>query len=408
MLWLHDPLNGRTPTEAICFSCGKSKHYLPSTLGKQRNSPPPDSPTHHGCFFCARAASGRKRSTPPEAWEARATLAGVEFVNGPPERANGPTRLRCRKRRCRYEWTTTATVLVRDPPAGCPKCAGQVVAPEEWLSRAAAQNVAYREGSPPDATTPWPALCLDGECGYEWDVIPWHLNERGCPECGRAKRLDPRHLTPAQHPARARRYGSEWVAIPVPSRRRKFQARCMECGHVRPVRPSNLYSGQAGCANCGTHGFDRSSPAFVYLLHLAADESPTGQTVAKVGVYNEGNARVALHERRRWTVVAQWLVPTGAEAESVETDVIEHWVAAGATFCQKVDVPRGDGFTESVWVDGDASLLVTAFVLIAVTVRTIAQSGPDAQDAARVLSRLGGVYDARFAMAASASLVDRS
>ena len=70
----------------------------------------------------------------------------------------------------------------------------------------------------------------------------------------------------------------------------------------------------------------------------------------KVGVRNESSTRVALHEKRGWVRIEEWAVPTGAIAEEIEGAVITWWAELGGTRCEREEVPRSDGYTESVWI----------------------------------------------------------
>lgn len=67
----------------------------------------------------------------------------------------------------------------------------------------------------------------------------------------------------------------------------------------------------------------------------------------KVGVAN-GRGRLDRHRKRGWTVMGTWKCSTGSEALACEGAVLAYWEEAGAVACEPDEVPRGDGFTESV------------------------------------------------------------
>jgi hypothetical protein len=70
----------------------------------------------------------------------------------------------------------------------------------------------------------------------------------------------------------------------------------------------------------------------------------------KVGVSGEGRARLDVHRRRGWGVVNVWALPTGRDAVDLEDAVVGWWQDQSPVFCERYDVPAGDGFTESVHV----------------------------------------------------------
>lgn len=70
----------------------------------------------------------------------------------------------------------------------------------------------------------------------------------------------------------------------------------------------------------------------------------------KVGVTAEHGVRLERHRGRGWEVVKTWPLDDGQAALDLETAVLGWWRGRGALFCERGEVPAGDGFTECVHV----------------------------------------------------------
>ncbi len=99
------------------------------------------------------------------------------------------------------------------------------LSPIEWCERAAIAGIEW-VAIPKTATTPTPARCL--ECGYEWALLPNHLN-RGtrCPKCVNVSRRIPH----AEWDRRAKAAGISIVTYPKNTMTDKIRIRCLTCDY---------------------------------------------------------------------------------------------------------------------------------------------------------------------------------
>ena len=121
------------------------------------------------------------------------------------------------------------------------------ISQDEWDARASTVGIEWL-GPVDTAIAKVPARCLT--CGYEWDAVPNRVQGgRGCPECGRKRSADAKRK-PQEHWDRvAAQAGIVWQA-PVAGALAPARARCLTCGHVWDVLPSNVQRG-SGCPTCG-------------------------------------------------------------------------------------------------------------------------------------------------------------
>jgi predicted Zn-ribbon and HTH transcriptional regulator len=384
--WLADPENSKAPTAAECLTCGHQFTPAPSNVNQGS-----------GCPRCARQRTGGGHPVvTPEEWARRAAAIGIEWVCVTPTRSTSRTPVRCLT--CGHEWDVWPGALTKG--AGCPVCARNApVGQSEWDRRAAVVGVEWLApvGGKDDKR---PARCL--MCGYEWQPRPGVIGRGGgCPVCRKAKASQSRRVTPEEWDRRAARLGLEWKTsptnnferrpagcltcghewspipatvasgsgcpvcsgnavagggwaaraaevgiewlIPPPSARGHAPARCLTCGHEWSVAAMSVARG-SGCPVCAVYGIDPSRPGRVYLI-VIPDEG-----LMKVGVQNtDGKSdRLAIHQRRGWSVVGSWDVPTAADALAVETAVLREWRQRGARFATSEEVPAGDGFSETI------------------------------------------------------------
>src|SRR5271167_616965 len=107
------------------------------------------------------------------------------------------------------------------------------------------------------------------------------------------------------------------------------------------VAPDKVQGGQ-GCPQCAVYGFDPADPSVVYLIALA------DRGIIKIGVMNAGGDRINKHRSRGWALVDQWTTDDGHKALDLERAVKTWWRDQGAVFCERGEVPVGDGYTECV------------------------------------------------------------
>ena len=308
LAWVAPVKSILTPTAARCLTCGHRWTPWPSGVSQG-----------HGCPRCAG------RIVTQDEWDARAAAVSIVW-EAPVTHALVNTPARCLK--CGHRWNAPPNHVQQG--RGCPACLR--VPQAEWDRRAKERGLAWEA---PGVTSDdrAPARCLT--CGYRWSVTPAKVAEgRGCPRC--AGRI----VTQAEWDARARIVGIEWEQ-PVENANHPSPARCLTCGHRWLPWPTNVSRGQ-GCPQCHGPGFDSQAPGRLYLLTLPE------LGLLKIGVTGELGIRLDRHRSRGWQVAGVWRFDDGRSALDAETAVLKWWQAQGAAFCDRHEVPGGDGWTECV------------------------------------------------------------
>lgn len=115
-----------------------------------------------------------------------------------------------------------------------------------------------------------------------------HLAGNGCPECGNLKIAKKLAMSHREHTETIAKINPHVEALEeITNVRKKVLFRCKVCGHVWPVRPTDLKLGK-GCPECAERGFRNSLKSCVYLL-VDDVELPT---CIKIGVTNDFNRRL--------------------------------------------------------------------------------------------------------------------
>ena len=384
LVWLENVPTTSTKTRARCLTCEHVWEAHPNAV--RRGS---------GCPVCGIVRRGITRRKPQRDWDADAAAAGLVW-EGPVATSTTKTPARCLT--CGYRWNALPGEVHQG--SGCPACAGKRLDQSDWDARASAVGLAW-DAPVHNALVPTPAHCLT--CGHRWSAYPASVQQgRRCPVCGIARRAD-LHRTPqpewderaaavglvwegdvvnalAKTPVRCLACDYRWDVVPasvqqgygcprcggnlpipqaawderaaavgivweapVLSSPTKTPARCLTCGYRWDARPGEVQQGH-GCPACTDRGFDYAGPSRLYLALLP--DPP----IMKVGVSGEGRARLDVHRRRGWGVVNVWALPTGRDAVDLEDAVVGWWQDQSPVFCERYDVPAGDGFTESVHV----------------------------------------------------------
>lgn len=160
--WLEEPTSGSRKTSARCLSCGREWMTTPKAVRGGA-----------GCDPCRRRAGNLTRRVSGEVWRKRAGTVGIEWIEEPTS-SGVPSLARCLT--CAHEWHTVPDSIKQGH--GCPRCAGMIVTSDEWDSRAEVRG--FRWLAPVRSTSePVPAECLT--CSYEWS--PWPGDRKGCPRC---------------------------------------------------------------------------------------------------------------------------------------------------------------------------------------------------------------------------------
>jgi hypothetical protein len=97
-----------------------------------------------------------------------------------------------------------------------------------------------------------------------------------------------------------------------PGSDKPWRCRHEACGREVAPKRNSIIQGQGGCRFCAEHGFDHTSPAYLYLL-VSADNGS-----AKIGITGSGSRRLDRHAAKGWTVEFLWLFNRGADAHAME------------------------------------------------------------------------------------------
>ncbi|MFE2283890.1 hypothetical protein ACFXDJ_06930 [Streptomyces sp. NPDC059443] len=169
----------------------------------------------------------------------------------------------------------------------------------------------------PGTNHPWRSRHL--LCGREIRPRLMHIRAGrvGCLECGfasmRAKQLG----DPVQAAADMREAGYDPLED-YPGAAHPWRCIHQPCGRTVRPRLHHIRSGQGGCSNCATHGFNTAAPAVLYVLH-----HPDHGAV-KVGITGSDSDRIERFGRRGWACIRVWEFTTGREARGIEQAVHNH------------------------------------------------------------------------------------
>lgn len=253
-----------------------------------------------GCEPCGIVKRGLSRKVDDAEAVAVMKAAGVT-----PQEAYPGARLpwRCRCDTCGKEvhpWYSS----VKGGRSGCVYCAGRRVDEKDVIAVLAERGLTPLE-SYPGALKPWRCRC--DTCGNE--VRPWwagiQQGQSGCRFCAGAA-VDPEAAAELMRTA-----GLEPLT-PYPGRNNVgWLARCLEC--EREVMPAyDAVQAGGGCKYCNAGGFRFGDPALIYLL-VHEDLA-----LFKVGITNEGTARIARFVRRGFECQDTLRFETGDEAYELE------------------------------------------------------------------------------------------
>ena len=249
---------------------------------------------------------------------------------------------RCRCTSCGRE-TSPRLVGVRQG-RGCRYCAGKAVVPSETADLMRSRGF-EPQADYPGSSRPWKVRCM--VCDRVFQTTYSYVRAgAGCRYCT-GKELMPDEAVEFMLSA-----GYEPLE-PYPAANHPWLCRCTTCG--RQVRPTytNTHSGGKRCRFCTGTGIDYTAPGVIYLLRR------DDYFVLKIGVTTKATkaSRVERHEGYGWTVVAQWNVPTGDDAEQIEGLVLQWWrdVLGAPIAITREQMPQG-GWSETaslLWVDPD-------------------------------------------------------
>lgn len=144
------------------------------------------------------------------------------------------------------------------------------------------------------------------------------------------------------------RLGNATPLVPYPGAKAKWKCRCKACSTEIEPRLSSVRRGQGACKYCAEYGINYAEPTVLYLVTL---NLPGGRKAVKLGIANRTSTRIQTHERRGWRLVSCALLPTGEEAEDVERAIVQRWRDRGCRPVRKALVPKGDGYTETAYLD---------------------------------------------------------
>ncbi|HFO4998470.1 TPA: GIY-YIG nuclease family protein [Escherichia coli] len=192
------------------------------------------------------------------------------------------TKVTCRCKVCRHEWSPTPCNLKRGQ--GCPKCAGNAKLTHEE------QVVAIAKVNPDVEVTgeitgdKTKVLCRCKVCRHEWSSIPNALKcGHGCPKCARLKAT----LTHKEQVANIVKANHDVEVLgKITGDAKKVLCRCKVCNHKWLAKPSHLKCGH-GCPKCGKRGFLSHDHGKLYIM-VDDLEVPTQM---KIGVSVKENER---------------------------------------------------------------------------------------------------------------------
>lgn len=313
--------NAHTPWAVRCLLCGATTSLTWSNAQRRRRV---------GCNEC----SGSRRRE--DAAIAIMNQHGLEPV-GAYTGANTPWPSRCQ--RC-GQFVAPTLSNIRRGKSGCAYCSAKRVTDAQLESVLVERRLVQLERFP-GASRPWKCRCL--VCGRvvspRWDnltAITDGAPRQGCGFCSRGSR-------PKSECVEEFESFGFIPAADFPGTNLPWEATCRTCSALCRPTLNNLRRGQGGCAKCAKSGFDRSSPASVYLVTSAAFFS------IKVGVAQSDRTtgRLREHARCGWTPLTVEEVPTGWAAEQIERSIVDRWRSSGLpSSVQAADMPQG-GWTET-------------------------------------------------------------
>jgi hypothetical protein len=176
-------------------------------------------------------------------------------------------------------------------------------------------------------------------CG-RLDSIQFKHFKRGvrCKECGHVKKGKKRRNSLEKVIEKTASYGCVFLSEEYKTCKDVYKFQC-NCGNNFECPYDDFLSSGQRCNFCSKTGFDKSVPAFLYLV------SRTNQF--KIGIYNEGNKRLNTHKKNGWSLVQEIRYRIGLEAYEQEKEILN--------LLDKKGIPRGsaafrepfDGYTES-------------------------------------------------------------
>ncbi len=294
------PYPGRLgqPWPAICTRCGREISPRLSTVIQRGTDP---------CPYCAGAR------VHPEDAVAVMREAGAEPQETYPG-ARRPWKCFCvRCGRTVRPWFSQ----VRAGSGACGYCAKRKLDPDEAAERMRAAGVQPHGAYPGKNDVPWPGTCM--RCG---DAIAPTLataidprGAGGCNRCANASRGNAQRIPPEQAAELIRHAGAEPLE-PYVDGGTPWRCRCLRCDREVTPRLWLVQQGVKPCPACSVYGFDRTSPAVVYLVtHPLLNAH-------KIGVAGVDSRRLDHHRAQGWNLHCTVAFDTGAEAHRVEQAVL--------------------------------------------------------------------------------------
>jgi hypothetical protein len=188
--------------------------------------------------------------------------------------------------------------------------------------------------------------------GHEWDarVSSRALADSGCPVCSGRQVLAGYNDLVTTYPELSKEsVGWDPTTVSAGSRK-KMRWRCNK-GHEWFAAVKGRSGDGNGCSSCTTYGFDPNLPGWLYFIEH------DGWGMLQIGITNYPDSRLGKHVRAGWEPLEIRGPMKGALTRNLETDILRSLARRDATFANKTDCTKFDGWSEA-WTK--SSLLVTS------------------------------------------------
>ena len=246
--------------------------------------------------------------------------------------------------RCDFGHVWLTTVANRKKGSGCLVCNNQqVLAGFNDLETLFPEIAKTAFNWDPRTVTPKSGKKAEWICKLEhiWtSVIASRTKGHGCPQCSGHSVITGINDLATVNPALAQEADGWDPTVVMPGTPKKMDWICTE-GHKWAASVASRSRGN-GCPFCATRGFQPSSDGWLYLIFSDSLD------MYQVGITNVPDRRLAEHRKNSFDQILDLRGPMdGIIAQHLERNILQSLSKRGATFANRADVSKFDGWTEA-------------------------------------------------------------
>jgi hypothetical protein len=243
---------------------------------------------------------------------------------------------------CKSGHIWQAAIETRVRGTGCPFCSGrQSIVGESDLKTLNPSLALEAYNWDPSTVTAKSGSIREWQCkeGHIWKSSPHKRSTSGCPFCTNSKVLAGFNDLATTHPSLAKEADGWSPTLYIAGSHRKVSWICSQ-GHRWNAALKSRATG-IGCPSCAKTSFDPNLEGWLYLIEH------TDWEMLKIGITNNPQNRVVLHQQRGWEVIEIRGPMDGHLTQQWEMAILRMLKAKGADLSNEKIAGKFDGYSEA-------------------------------------------------------------